>query len=88
MQSRINTMVNRVSKLAIESQIDNVTDVSVYGLTEPEKVITFVAGGNTYKIAIGDFNAVSGLDYVNINDGNVVYAVETTLGDAFDYDLE
>lgn len=87
-QSRLNTMAEKLASLAVESQIDNVTDLSVYGLEEPEKVITFLAGGISYKIAVGDYNSMSGMDYININDSNVVYAVETTFGNAFDYILE
>ena len=87
-QSRLNTMAEKLASLAVESQIDNVTDMSVYGLEEPEKVITFLAGGISYKIAVGDYNSMSGMDYININDSNVVYAVETGFVDAFDYALE
>ena len=87
-QSRLNTMAEKLASLAVESQIDNVTDMSVYGLEEPEKVITFLAGGISYKITVGDYNSMSGMDYININDSNVVYAVETGFVDAFDYALE
>lgn len=87
-QSRLNTMAEKLASLAVESQIDNVTDMSVYGLEEPEKVITFLAGGISYKIAVGDYNSMSGMDYININDSNEVYAVETGFADAFDYALE
>ncbi len=88
MQSRINTMVSNVAKLEIQGQIDNVTDLSEYGLDEPERVITFVAGGTSYEIAVGDFNSVTALDYINIDNSNVVYAAEAAFSDAFDYTLE
>lgn len=88
MQSQINTMVSNVAKLEIQGQIDNVTDMSEYGLDEPERVITFAAGGTSFKIAVGDFNSVTGLEYVYIDNSNVVYAVEGTFSDAFDYTLE
>lgn len=88
MQSRLNTMAGSVAKLAVEDQIDNVTDMSLYGLDEPQMQISFVAGGTTYKIALGDYNSMSGLDYINIDDSSVVYTVETTLGDTFAYTLE
>lgn len=87
-QSRLETMVNNVAKVAIESQIENVTDLSEYGLEEPKQVITFTAGGKGYEIAVGDFNSLSALDYICIDGSDVVYAVETTLSDAFDYTLE
>lgn len=87
-QSRLNTMAATVARIEIQNQIDNVTDLSEYGLDEPEKVITFVASGTTYKIAVGDYNSMTSLDYISIDDSNVVYAVETTLADAFDYVLE
>ncbi len=87
-QTRIENMVSKAVGMKVVSQIDGVTNLLEYGLEEPSNTITFVADGITYKIAIGDKNAVTSYYYITLDDSNIVYLVEGTSITGFTYSVE
>lgn len=87
-QSSIASMISQIAQMESQGKMENVTNLSEYGLEEPIKEISFVADGISYQIAIGDYNSVADVDYVTVNDSRIVYAVETTFQAAFGYALE
>ena len=87
-QSSMASMISQITSMESLGKIENVTDMSEYGLDEPVQQIFFVAGGVTYKVAVGDYNEVSDIDYINVNGSSIVYAIDTAFGNAFEVTLD
>lgn len=54
--------------------IEDVSDLSLYGLDKPECTIELTADGETHSIALGDYSRMDEERYVSIGDGNVYLA--------------
>ena len=87
-QNRLNTMASRLVAIKIQKQIDNVTDLSQYGLEEPEKTITFATASESYTILVGDYNKVENGCYICEPEGTTVYFVPNIVKSAFNTHLE
>ena len=87
-QSSMASMISQITSMESLGKIENVTDMSEYGLDEPVQQISFVAGGVTYEVAVGDYNEVSDIDYINVNGSSIVYAIDTAFGNAFEVTLD
>lgn len=87
--SKILASVTQLAPLQAVRILENVEDVSEYGLDEPQNVITLVdASGQETKVTIGDTNSGTGNDYLMLGeDETVVYTVEDTLRTTFSDDL-
>lgn len=76
-EAALNTMVRKAVLLSAEDKIENVTDLSAFGLAEPKVTFTFYVGENEYTIHIGDFNTVIDLQYLCLDsDLTTVYTVD------------
>lgn len=66
--------------------IENADDPGLYGLEDPECVITLTAGEESYQIKLGDFSKMDQQRYVDIGDGNA-YLVKTDPMDLLESEL-
>lgn len=88
MQSRLNIMAGKLTNIVAKSLINDVTDMSQYGLEEPSNVLHWETEQGKYTYNVGDYNSVAGVYYICEEDSHTVYAVTTSLGAGFDYSLE
>lgn len=84
----INLMESRCEKMSIKDKIENVTDMSQYGLADPERYISFETAETVYTFYVGDHNKVSNGYYVCEPESNTVYLVEYVVIAAFNKTLE
>lgn len=75
-QSGVNTMLMGFTPLKAEQVIENVTDMSQYGLEQPACTITLETAEETYIFQVGDNNAMSGIYYLKKPEENTVYLVD------------
>lgn len=88
-QTRLQEMENHMERIEIQDQIDNVTDLSQYGLDEPSRTVQFETGEESYTVCVGDYNSVAGVYYVyQPSQPATVYTVVTSAVGGFDYTLE
>jgi len=88
-EDEIALMIGYVSAIAAERTIEDVEDLSEYGLDEPLNIIEReTEDGETESFTIGVHNDSTGYTYIYLNDEkNVVYAVGKNLGNLYKYDL-
>lgn len=75
-QNRPGVILKKVTPLVAEQVIDNVTDLSQYGLTQPSRVISFETAAESYIIYVGDTNEVTGACYISFPSDTKVYVVD------------
>lgn len=83
--SYIDSMLSSLNGIQASKIVEDVTDLSMYGLDNPICSIN-VDAGSAYSILIGNETALDGLRYVSIGDDNV-YLVDSTLLSSFSYGL-
>lgn len=87
-QYRIKSIITGIAPFIAEDKIENVTDLSIYGLTEPKKVIHVGNDVEQYTIYVGDYNNLTLNYYVYIStDPSTVYSVESAVITRFNYPL-
>lgn len=75
---QINTLIGKVSSYQSDNIIENVTDVSVYGLDNPTITINLTTADQTVTIYIGDYNSTSYVYYMCLaNDLHTVYTIQS-----------
>ncbi len=84
----IKNMLSGVTPFDAQQVIENVTDLSQYGLAEPERTISFETAGASYILNVGDHNALTGTCYVCMPSETTVYVVEQTVVTRFNQTLE
>lgn len=88
MQSRINSMAAKFTRIIAKQTITDVTDLSQYGLEEPYNVVHCETAQGSYTYNVGDYNSVGSVYYICEPDSNTVYAVTTSFRTGMDYSLE
>lgn len=88
MQYLIGNMLKMVAPLQAEQIIENVTDLTQYGLAEPSRTISFETENASYIFEVGDYNSVAGVYYICKPSENTVYAVESGIVSIFNKTLE
>ncbi len=88
--SKMSTLLDTVTAMAATRTLDNVTDLSEYGLDEPvQTMVLTMADGTVYTICWGSSNDMTGDDYVYIKEKeDVVYTVDYSILDALGETLE
>lgn len=93
--SKMSTLLDTVTGMAASRKLEEVTDLSEYGLDEPvQTLVLTMADGTVYTICWGGTNDVTGDDYVYIKEKeSIVYTVDysvlETLGESIeDYRTE
>ena len=69
-------------------KIEDVEDMSQYGLDAPSVNLTLQWDNNMYTVKLGDYNSIIGGYYLNVNDENTVYVVSSSVYYALDKSLE
>lgn len=87
-QTIVGNMVSQISQITADTAIENVEDLSLYGLDTPERIIAFVTSDTSAQIQIGDYNTMQDLYYLRVDEGTTVYAVASTRLKTFKYTLE
>lgn len=87
-QSRVNTMAGKLTSIVAQNIINDVTDMSQYGLDAPSTVLHWETEQRSYTYNVGDYNSISGVYYICEPDSHTVYTVSASLGKGFDYNLE
>lgn len=82
-QSGVNTMITGFAPLEAEQVIENVTDMSQYGLEQPKRTITLETAEETYTFQVGDNNTMSGIYYLKKPEENTVYLVDAAVINRF-----
>lgn len=88
--SKMTTLLDTVTAMAATRTLENVTDLSEYGLDEPvQTMVLTMADGTVYTICWGSTNDMTGDDYVYIKEmEGVVYTVDYTVLDALGETIE
>ncbi len=78
-EDKIQNLLNAVSTVTADSTIENVSDISEYGLDEPTQEAAFVfEDGSTKTMTFGMENQVLGGYYLQVSDDTNVYLVSST----------
>ena len=87
-QERIKAMIQKVAPLKVNQVIENVTDMSQYGLTNPERTIQYETADRSVIINVGDLNSMTSQYYIAFPSEMTVYAVNTNVVTGFNYTLD
>lgn len=87
-QYSITAMASNLAGLKATQQIENVTDLNQYGLTEGYRTISFETASESYTFYLGDQNAITEEYYLCKPSESTVYTVGATLANRFNYTLE
>ena len=87
-QERIKAMLLKVAPLKVNQAIENVTDMSQYGLADPERTIQYETADRSVIINVGNLNSMTSQYYIAFPSEMTVYAVATNVVTGFNYTLE
>ena len=85
-QNRIKAMILKVAPLKADQVIENVTDMSQYGLADPERTIQYETADRSVIINVGNLN--SSQYYIAFPSEMKVYVVTTNVVTGFNYTLD
>jgi len=74
-QYRLSAIASRMADLAAISVIENVTDMSLYGLDQLERYFTFETADESYTFYAGEYNSLTSTYYICREGENTVYVV-------------
>lgn len=77
--SLVESFLENICQLTSDTCIENVEDMSQYGLTEPLISVTVQWENNMYIIKLGDYNSMMQGYYISINDENTVYITDSSI---------
>lgn len=63
-KNEVETLINKISSLEFEREIESVSDFSQYGLDNPDKIIKFQQNGEKYILYIGNESPTGSYFYV------------------------
>ena len=81
-------MILKVAPLKADQVIENVTDMSQYGLADPERTIQYETADRSVIINVGNLNSMTSQYYVAFPSEMKVYVVATNVVTGFNYTLE
>lgn len=87
-QNRIKAMILKVAPLKVNQTITDVTDMSQYGLTDPERTIQYETADRSVIINVGSLNSMTSQYYIAFPSETTVYAVTTNVVTGFNYTLD
>ena len=83
-QDTLEAMLAQVVSLRADDRIEDVSDLSEFGLMQPQvSVILTMADGTEYQLAFGDYNEMMGVYYLGLNNSNVVYTTPLNIKGSF-----
>ena len=87
-QERIKAMILKVAPLKADQVIENVTDMSQYGLADPERTIQYETADRSVIINVGNLNSMTSQYYIAFPSEMKVYVVATNVVTGFNHTLE
>lgn len=75
-QNIVETMLQKLAKLEIVQSIENVTDMSQYGLDKDYLTFDYETADKSYVFHIGSRNSVTGVYYMAMPSETTVYVIE------------
>ena len=87
-QERIKAMILKVAPLKADQVIENVTDMSQYGLADPDRTIQYETADRSVIINVGNLNSMTSQYYIAFPSEMKVYVVATNVVTGFNYTLE
>ena len=87
-QDRIKAMILKVAPLKADQVIGNVTDMSQYGLANPERTIQYETADRSVIINVGNLNSMTSQYYIAFPSEMKVYVVATNVVTGFNYTLD
>lgn len=87
-QDRIKAMILKVAPLKADQVIENVTDMSQYGLADPERTIQYETADRSVIINVGNLNSMTSQYYIAFPSEMKVYVVATNVVTGFNYTLD
>lgn len=87
-QSSIKLKIMKACPMTAEQVIENVTDMTQYGLDEPSKTLQFETATESVILYVGDYNSVSKVYYMCKPSESTVYTVTSPNVTVFNYALE
>ena len=87
-QERIKAMILKVAPLKADQVIENVTDMSQYGLADPDRTIQYETADRSVIINVGNLNSMTSQYYIAFPSEMKVYVVATHVVTGFNYTLE
>ena len=85
---RIKAMILKVAPLKADQVIENVTDMSQYGLADPERTIQYETADRSVIINVGNLNSMTSQYYIAFPSEMKVYVVATNVVTGFNYTLD
>lgn len=83
-QDTLDAMLAQVVSLYADDRIEGVSDLSGFGLAQPEvSVILTMTDGTEYQLAFGDYNEMTGVYYLGLNNSDVVYTTPLNIKGSF-----
>lgn len=83
-QDALEAMLVQITSLRADDRIERVSDLSGFGLEEPEVSATLImADGTEYRLAFGDYNEMAGVYYLGLNGSDVVYTTPLNIKGSF-----
>lgn len=82
-EEKISELLELFESFGVSFVIENVEDLSQYGLDDPMCTITVQTEDETYKLQLGDYSTMDSERYVTLGDGNV-YLVKEDPFDTFE----
>lgn len=87
-QYRAGSLMEGIAPLIATQVIENVSDLAQYGLTEPQRTISYETATGSYTIYVGDRNSVTASYYVSLPSDSRVYVVDADAITKFNVALE
>lgn len=87
-QTSVSSMLKDVAPMTAVQVMENVTDMSQYGLAKPERTISFETAAESHIFYVGDYNSLSGVYYLSKPSGTTVYVVPALTVNRFNKTLE
>ncbi|MGN0168351.1 MAG: DUF4340 domain-containing protein [Acetatifactor sp.] len=88
LQYRTGSLPEGVAPLEATQVIEDVTDLSQYGLNEPQKTISYETATESYILYVGDRNSVTASYYVCMPSDATVYVIAATDINRFNVSLD
>ena len=85
-QEKLSDIAEELSNITSDKKVNDVKNLSIYGLSDPKYTLTIETEEETYEIAIGDETFSDGEVYVSTGD-DYVYLTDSELIDKISYSL-
>jgi hypothetical protein len=83
-EDSVDSLVSKVAGMTSENKIENVTDISQYGLDAPTTTIMISDGTNSATLLVGSYNSISSVYYICLEaDTSTVYTTSSSVVSAF-----